>query len=82
MMLRRAAVKLLGALTFTSLVGGLASEANAAEVIKIGTLAPAASPWGQVFKVWAEGVKKTGADPDAAMAELRTALAKYNALTQ
>jgi TRAP-type C4-dicarboxylate transport system substrate-binding protein len=35
-----------------------------------------------LVKTWAEGVKKTGADPDAAMAELRTALAKYNALTQ
>lgn len=57
MMLRRAAVKLLGALTLT--VGlGVAGEASAAEVIKIGTLAPAASPWGQVFKVWAEAVKK------------------------
>ncbi|CAF1011091.1 unnamed protein product, partial [Didymodactylos carnosus] len=27
------------------------------EVIKIGTLAPSASPWGQVFKVWSEAVK-------------------------
>ena len=35
-----------------------------------------------LFKTWAEGVKKTGVDPDAAMTELRTALAKYNALTQ
>jgi TRAP-type C4-dicarboxylate transport system substrate-binding protein len=57
MMLRRAAVKLLGA--FTLLVGmGIAENANAAEVIKIGTLAPASSPWGQVFKVWAEAVSK------------------------
>lgn len=57
MMLRRAAMKLLGALTLA--VGlGAAGEANAAEVIKIGTLAPAASPWGQVFKVWAEAVSK------------------------
>jgi TRAP-type C4-dicarboxylate transport system substrate-binding protein len=32
--------------------------AGAAEVIRIGTLAPAASPWGQVYKVWAEAVQK------------------------
>jgi TRAP-type C4-dicarboxylate transport system substrate-binding protein len=39
----------------------LAAEARAAEVIKIGTLAPAASPWGQVFKVWADAVtQKSG----------------------
>ena len=57
MMLRRAAMKLLGAATL--LVGvGLAGEARAAEVIKIGTLAPAASPWGQVFKIWADAVSK------------------------
>ncbi len=55
MMLRRAAVKLLGALTLT-LGLGVAGEARAAEVIKIGTLAPAASPWGQVFKVWSAAV--------------------------
>jgi TRAP-type C4-dicarboxylate transport system substrate-binding protein len=35
-----------------------------------------------LIKTWAEGVKKAGTDPDAAMVELRTALAKYNALTQ
>jgi TRAP-type C4-dicarboxylate transport system substrate-binding protein len=35
-----------------------------------------------LIKTWGEGVKKAGIDPDAAMAELRTALAKYNALTQ
>jgi TRAP-type transport system periplasmic protein len=29
-----------------------------AEVVRIGTLAPAASPWGQVYKVWAEAVSK------------------------
>ncbi len=57
MMVRRAAVKLLGALAL--LVGlGIAEDANAGEVIKIGTLAPASSPWGQVFKVWREAVKK------------------------
>jgi TRAP-type C4-dicarboxylate transport system substrate-binding protein len=35
-----------------------------------------------LIKTWAEGVRKAGADPDAAIAELRTALSKYNALTQ
>ena len=35
-----------------------------------------------LIKTWAENVKKAGADPDAAMAELRAALAKYNALAQ
>ena len=29
-----------------------AREASAAEVVKIGTLAPEASPWGKVFKAW------------------------------
>jgi TRAP-type C4-dicarboxylate transport system substrate-binding protein len=37
---------------------GFAGEASAAEVIKIGTLAPGASPWGQVFKIWADAVSK------------------------
>ena len=58
MMLRRAAVKLLGVMALAAGIGaGTAGEAKAGEVIKIGTLAPAASPWGQVFKVWAEAVK-------------------------
>ena len=35
-----------------------------------------------LIKTWADGVKKAGADPDAAMTELRAALAKYNALAQ
>ena len=35
-----------------------------------------------LIKTWAEGVKKTGGDPDAAMSELRAALTKYNALAQ
>jgi TRAP-type C4-dicarboxylate transport system substrate-binding protein len=32
------------------------SEARAVEVIKIGTLAPANSPWGQTLKSWADAV--------------------------
>ncbi len=50
---------------FTSLMAGLfllvgsgAMPAHAGQVIKIGTLAPAASPWGQVFKVWAAAVSQ------------------------
>jgi TRAP-type C4-dicarboxylate transport system substrate-binding protein len=35
-----------------------------------------------LIKTWAEGVKKTGTDPDAAISELRAALAQYHALTQ
>ena len=35
-----------------------------------------------LVKTWAEGVKKTGGDPDAAMTELKAALTKYNALAQ
>src|SRR6266436_3048882 len=35
-----------------------------------------------LVKTWAEGVKKTGTDPDAAISELRAALAQYHALTQ
>jgi TRAP-type C4-dicarboxylate transport system substrate-binding protein len=35
-----------------------------------------------LFKTWSDGVKKAGFDPDAAMAELKASLAKYNALTQ
>ena len=57
MMFRSAALKLLGALTLIAAVG-LGGEAKGAEVIKIGTLAPKSSPWGQVFAVWAEAVKK------------------------
>jgi TRAP-type C4-dicarboxylate transport system substrate-binding protein len=34
-----------------------------------------------LIKTWGEGVRKTGVDPDAAFAELRASLAKYNALT-
>lgn len=55
MMLRRAFIGLLGAAAVTV---GLSQEASAGQVLKIGTLAPAASPWGQVFKVWQEAVTK------------------------
>jgi TRAP-type C4-dicarboxylate transport system substrate-binding protein len=57
MMLRRAVVKFLGALTVLAGVG-LSQEASAGEVLKIGTLAPKSSPWGQVFTVWEKAVKE------------------------
>jgi TRAP-type C4-dicarboxylate transport system substrate-binding protein len=56
-MLRSAAMKLLGTLILVMSfypMGG----ARAVEVIKFGTLAPEASPWGQVFKVWADAVQQ------------------------
>jgi TRAP-type C4-dicarboxylate transport system substrate-binding protein len=50
-------------LRFAAALGALATlsvstAANGDEVLKIGTLAPAASPWGQVFKTWATAVSK------------------------
>jgi TRAP-type C4-dicarboxylate transport system substrate-binding protein len=35
-----------------------------------------------LVKTWADGLKKTGVDPDAALTELKSSLAKYNALAQ
>jgi TRAP-type C4-dicarboxylate transport system substrate-binding protein len=35
-----------------------------------------------LVKTWADGVKKTGADPDKALSELKASLSKYNALAQ
>src|SRR4051795_4717442 len=35
-----------------------------------------------LVKTWGEGAKKAGADPDAALAELKASLTKYNALAQ
>ncbi len=57
MMLRRAVALLVGAL---SLVAGavVSDDASAGEVIKMGTLAPKQSPWGQVFSVWEKAVKE------------------------
>lgn len=53
----RAVLTLLGALALLC-APELARQAHAGEVLKIGTLAPAASPWGAVFKVWATAVKE------------------------
>jgi len=55
MMKRRVIALLLGAL---ALLVGWTREASAAETLKIGTLAPKASPWGQVFSVWEKAVKE------------------------
>jgi TRAP-type C4-dicarboxylate transport system substrate-binding protein len=35
-----------------------------------------------LVKTWADGIKKTGVDPDAALTELKASLAKYKALAQ
>jgi TRAP-type C4-dicarboxylate transport system substrate-binding protein len=35
-----------------------------------------------LVKTWADGAKKTGVDPNAALSELKASLAKYNALAQ
>jgi TRAP-type C4-dicarboxylate transport system substrate-binding protein len=57
MMLHRAVALLLGALTVLA-GAGISREASAGEVMKVGTLAPKASPWGQVFSVWEKAVKE------------------------
>ena len=59
---RRVLKAALGATAVLSGIGG-PRTARAAEVLKVGTTAPAASPWGQVFKVWADAVntKSNGA---------------------
>ena len=46
---------------------------------QIGLWKKAAEP---LVKTWGEGVKKNGGDPDAALAELKASLTKYNALAQ
>jgi hypothetical protein len=35
-----------------------------------------------LVKTWGDGVKKGGGDPDAALAELKASLKKYNALAE
>ena len=57
MLRRRAVVKALGA---AALVAGVLGSGNAeaAEVLKVGTLAPKSSPWGQVFSTWEKAVKE------------------------
>ena len=61
-MQRRTFIQSLGAAAAVATVGGLSTKASAAEhTLKIGTLAPKASPWGQVFTVWQKAVaEKSG----------------------
>jgi TRAP-type C4-dicarboxylate transport system substrate-binding protein len=47
----------LGALAFVAGFG-FTHEARAAEVVKIGTLAPKSSPWGKVFETWIKAVNE------------------------
>jgi len=47
----------LGALAFVAGFG-FAREARAAEVVKVGTLAPKSSPWGKVFETWIKAVNE------------------------
>ena len=44
---------------------------------QLGEWRKAATP---VVKIWADSVRKVGADPDAALAELKASVAKYKAL--
>ena len=48
--------KLLASLAVTSFLVALSLSASAATTLKIGTLAPADSPWGREFKKWANTV--------------------------
>lgn len=60
MKLRKAVMASLGALALVAGFG-ITHEASAAEVIKIGTLAPKSSPWGKVFEAWIKSVtEKSG----------------------
>ncbi len=61
-MQRRTFIQSLGAAAAVATVGGLSTKASAAEhTLKIGTLAPKSSPWGQVFTVWQKAVaEKSG----------------------
>src|SRR5262245_55710276 len=56
-MRRRQALSLVAGSAITAALGS-ARSAGGAEVIRIGTLAPAASLWGHVYKVWGEAVEK------------------------
>jgi TRAP-type C4-dicarboxylate transport system substrate-binding protein len=55
-MLRRDLVSLLAAVAVLLGLTGLTRTARAATTLKIGTLAPADSPWGKEFKKWANEV--------------------------
>ena len=57
MSFRKAVGALLGALALVAGMG-IAEDASAGEVLKVGTLAPKSSPWGKVFSVWEKAVKE------------------------
>ena len=58
---RRAVVSFLAACALS--LGLAPREASAKTVVNIGTLAPKSSPWGAVFKIWADAVSaKSGGD--------------------
>lgn len=57
MRFRKAVGTLLGAVALLSAFA-YADDANAGQVLKIGTLAPKSSPWGKVFSVWEKAVKE------------------------
>ena len=50
--------KFLVILAALALVLGAKTARAESTTLKIGTLAPAESPWGQVFKIWAKGVNE------------------------
>lgn len=56
-MQRRAFVQSLGA-SAVLLGVGVPKRASAADVLKIGTLAPKSSPWGKVFSTWEKAVSE------------------------
>jgi len=53
----RKVIAFLGASAFVAGLG-FAQEASAAEVIKVGTLAPKSSPWGKVFETFIKAVNE------------------------
>jgi TRAP-type C4-dicarboxylate transport system substrate-binding protein len=61
-MLRRIAASL--ALSLLALSATASAEEKKTESIKIGTLAPGESPWGQVFKTWQRAVRERTKLPD------------------
>jgi TRAP-type transport system periplasmic protein len=52
--------KMMAFLGAAALIGGfgLAGDAQAAETVKVGTLAPKSSPWGKVFETWVKAVNE------------------------
>jgi TRAP-type transport system periplasmic protein len=55
---KRAAIAAALAVLAMLCVSTVGRSASAQETLKIGTLAPAQSPWGQVFNVWMKAVKE------------------------